>query len=205
METVWYYYGGYEPYGHIFEDADLGNATLYVPHPSLGAYNEADIWKDFGIITSNADASLRSLTVDNVTLSPLFNKDILNYSGTVSNAVSGISVTAVSRNPFAAVTVTGAGSLEVGDNSIAVTVVSENGNHRQDYAIAVHRKSADASLKSLLLNNGNISFDFSPAVFSYMLTVPNTVPVITLSAETNHSLATVTSGTGDCSLSFGNK
>ncbi|MDR0612101.1 MAG: leucine-rich repeat protein [Dysgonamonadaceae bacterium] len=90
-----------------FQDADTSNITAIVPPGSVSAYASAPVWKDFDIITSNADASLRSLTVNNLTLSPPFNKDILNYSDTVSNAVSGISVAAVSRNPFATVTGTG--------------------------------------------------------------------------------------------------
>lgn len=88
------------------------------------------------------DANLSSLSVTGYTISPTFSNNTIAYTLTVPNATSSITVNASKSNTYASVTGTGAKSLNVGSNTIKVTVTAEDGNTK-DYTITVKRKGID--------------------------------------------------------------
>ena len=137
------------------------------------------------------DATLKSLTAGGNTL-PLNNPA---RSITVSHAVTSVAVAAEATHSLASVSVSGANALNVGDNTVTVnvgdntvtvTVTAEDGN-TATHTIQVHRKSADATLKSLSAG-GTV---FSPDDPARSITVPNAVTSIVVTAETTHPLASV--------------
>ncbi|MDR0613044.1 MAG: cadherin-like beta sandwich domain-containing protein [Dysgonamonadaceae bacterium] len=141
------------------------------------------------------DAALQSLSISGQNLLPAFNPNTVNYTVTVPNQVTGITVNAAANHSLATVTGTGNQTLTVGDNPFPVKVTAEDSTVKT-YTVTVHRVSSDATLKTLTLNNGDIPFGFDPAILNHTVTVPYSVSGITIAATANHLLATVTGHTG---------
>jgi sugar lactone lactonase YvrE len=106
------------------------------------------------------NANLTSLTLSAGTLSPAFSTETYNYSVTVANAVSSISVTPTVEQFDAKVTVNGtpvtnstassAIELNVGNNNITVVVTAEDDSTTKTYTINVTRSANSApSLASI--------------------------------------------------------
>ena len=150
------------------------------------------------------DASLKSLAVTGGTLSPAFAANIFNYTVSVPNATASVTLAAGANYALASVTGAGLKTLDAADSAFPVTVRAEDGLTARTYTVTVHRKSIDATLKSITLNNGNIPLKFDPATLSYTVAVPNSISSLTVNAETNHFAATIISGTGVRPLSAGN-
>ncbi|MDR0613811.1 MAG: cadherin-like beta sandwich domain-containing protein [Dysgonamonadaceae bacterium] len=147
---------------------------------------------------NSADATLKSLSAGGTVFSP----DNPARSITVPNAVTSVVVTAETTHPLASVSVDGAKPLNVGANTVTVTVTAEDGNTKT-YTIQVHRKSNDATLKSFTLNNGDIPFGFNPAILNYTVPVSNSISSIRIAAAANHSLAALSGDTGNKTLNVG--
>ena len=88
------------------------------------------------------DANLSSLSVSNYTISPAFSNNTIAYTLTVPNATSSITVNASKSNTYASISGTGSKTLNVGSNTIKVTVTAEDGNTKA-YTITVKRKGVD--------------------------------------------------------------
>jgi len=98
----------------------------------------------FGIVergVASADAALKSLTVNNGTLSPKFSAGTLNYSVSVGSDVSSLTVKATANHPGAKISGTGKTSLKEGLNTIKVVVTAETGV-KKTYTIKVTRAAA---------------------------------------------------------------
>ena len=91
--------------------------------------------------TLSSDNTLKSLVLSNGTLSPAFSSKTKNYTATVDNSVTSLAITATPTNAAAKVTsVSGKDNLEVGENTITITVKAENGV-TTTYTIVVTRRS----------------------------------------------------------------
>ena len=190
-------------------DGDTGNKTLNAGDNrfAVTVTPEEGQAKTYTITVhrKSVDATLKSFTLNNGDIPFGFNPATLNYTVTVSNSVTGITVAAAANYHLATVTGdTGNKTLNVGDNLFTVTVTPEEGQPKI-YTIVVHRrKSADAILQSLTmsntLNGSNISMEYNPEKLTYTATVPVSVKNITLNARANHSAAFVTGHTGIQSL-----
>jgi hypothetical protein len=84
------------------------------------------------------DATLRTLSVDKGTLSPVFSASHFEYSVTVRNDVDSITVTATANSGKAIVNGADPKSLAEGSNSIPVVVNAESGDSKT-YTITVTR------------------------------------------------------------------
>ncbi|MFQ9933698.1 MAG: cadherin-like beta sandwich domain-containing protein [Lachnospiraceae bacterium] len=85
---------------------------------------------------------LSSLAVDGISLTPSFNMFTQNYDIIVENNVSSIKVSAAAVDGKAKVSGTGSHSLNVGNNTIKITVTAENGDKRE-YTLSVVRKAGE--------------------------------------------------------------
>lgn len=91
--------------------------------------------------TLSSDNTLKSLVLSSGTLSPAFSSKTKNYTATVDNSVTSLAITAAPTNAAAKVTsVSGNDNLEVGENTITITVKAENGV-TTTYTIVVTRRS----------------------------------------------------------------
>ncbi len=93
------------------------------------------------IANLSGDSSLSSLTISPGALSPAFSPSTTNYSVSVSNSVTSITVSAIPANSQARASVSGGSSLSVGRNTITVTVTAGNGT-TTNYYITVTRAAA---------------------------------------------------------------
>ena len=155
------------------------------------------------IVSDNADATLRSLSLSGVPLSPAFSPEVPSYSANVAYAVASTTVTAVPAQSGATAVVKldgatdadGTVDLAEGANAITVEVTAPNGTAMRTYTITVTRRmegqlSADATLRSLSLSGVAFSPTFSAGVTSYTASVADTVSSTTVTAATSHTGAT---------------
>lgn len=82
---------------------------------------------------------LTALTISSGTLTPSFDTDVTEYSASVANSVTSVTVTATPTDSGATVSVTGNDSLDVGENVISISVTN-TGSPDRDYSIAVKRE-----------------------------------------------------------------
>lgn len=87
----------------------------------------------------SADNSLQYIKLSHGTLSPEFKYNVVNYTVTVDHSVTSIVVDAKTSNAKAKIeSVTGYDNLQVGENTITIVVVAENGV-KATYRIVVTR------------------------------------------------------------------
>ena len=140
------------------------------------------------------DATLRSLGVTGYTLDPVYGANTALYNITVENNVTNVLVTSEKNHSSQTVTITGNTGLQVGDNEVLVKVKAEDGTEKT-YKIVVHRKSNDATLRSLNVLGYELNPAYSANTTQYNLTVNNNVEDIVVEYERNHpSQTTVLSG-----------
>ena len=89
--------------------------------------------------TLSPDNSLDSLSISGAELSPAFYYSTVNYTATVSYDVTDVTVTAKTSNRNAAIeSISGYENLSVGENTIKIVVVAENGN-KATYTVKLTR------------------------------------------------------------------
>ncbi len=86
--------------------------------------------------TGNNNNFLDDLTVEGLTLSPVFNRYTMEYAVSVAEGVTEVTVAATPNNPDATVTGTGAIALQTGENLLPVTVTATSGATRT-YTLSV--------------------------------------------------------------------
>ena len=95
--------------------------------------------------TLSADNSLEVLSLSAGTLSPDFTGKTVQYTATVPNDVTSVTVTATPANEFATVqSITGNDNLQVGTNTIKVVVKAQNGALAQ-YTITLTREDGQTA------------------------------------------------------------
>ncbi|MBR6504554.1 MAG: cadherin-like beta sandwich domain-containing protein [Clostridia bacterium] len=102
-----------------------------------------------------ANASLENLAIENVTLNPEFNSEIMNYTAEVEKEVENLNILAVPQRENAKVTVNGGQNLEFGENVINITVLAEDGLTEKIYTVVVNRKGEEAQEAVIDENNDN--------------------------------------------------
>jgi len=153
---------------------------------------------NIGVIST--DASLSSFILSSGTLSPVFCGCTSNYTASVANSVSSVTITPTVNQVNATVTVNGIPvtsgttsapiNLVAGANVINTVVTAQNGS-TNTYSVTITRAPAtDATLSSLVINGANLSPPFSSGVISYTDTV--NVASISLTPTVNQPNATVT-------------
>ena len=138
----------------------------------------------------SSDATLSDLRLSAGELSPDFDAATTSYTARVANAVSSVRVTAEANHADASVAYDPGRTvnLNVGPNTITVTVTAEDGTEG-DYTVRVTREapgaSSDATLSSLRLSAGELSPTFDPGMTTYMARVGNDVDEIKVTAVAN--------------------
>ncbi|MBI5034250.1 MAG: cadherin-like beta sandwich domain-containing protein [Chloroflexi bacterium] len=166
-------------------------------------------------------ADLVNLILSNGTLTPGFSIGTTNYTATVANNVTSISVTPVALDTNSTITVNGspvvsgnpssAIPLIVGDTIITTTVTAQDGVTTKSYIVTVTRSlSNNADLNNLVLSSGTLTPAFNSNTTSYTASVANSVTSITVTptlSDTNASVTVngspVTSGTPSGAILLG--
>lgn len=89
-----------------------------------------------------ANTNLETLAIENVLLYPYFDTTITKYNVSVDNSIEKLNILAVPENVNAKVSIEGNDVLNVGDNTIIVNVLAEDGVTFRKYEIIAHRRNA---------------------------------------------------------------
>lgn len=166
-------------------------------HTGLNTFNiealaEDGTKKTYVIVVNKAASSnnyLASLLVSEP-FTPAFDRETLTYNMTVANSVDHINVQAIAEDANATVSGNGDHALNVGNNSILVTVTAENNTFRA-YTINVTREASSNNYLSDLKIDGQTISGFSKEKLTYTLTVDNDVTELAILGVAEDSSATV--------------
>ncbi len=192
-------------FGFFYDDEDT--QTEYA---SGGKVYSIKIW-DGPISQEEAEGAmsnlpdLSNLEINQGTLSPEFSSGPKNYTATVGNDVTDITVTPTAAENTSTITVNGVAvnsgeasgniALNVGANTITIIVTAADGVTTKTYSIVVTREaspSSDSTLSNLTLNNGTLSPTFDSNTTDYTSSVSNAISEITVTPTSADGNATIT-------------
>ena len=113
----------YDDAGQVVELSHTGSSTV-----TASAGEE---------VSSNADLSAFEIVPG--TLSPAFSPEVTSYETTVDTSVDQLSINALPADGGANVILSGNEGLQIGDNTITVTVTAADGQTRKEYTLLVHK------------------------------------------------------------------
>ena len=176
-----------------------GNNTVTVTvTPENGASSARTI--TITVKKLDGDATLNSLSLSGVTLTPTFNSGTKSYTATVPYTTTSTTVSATTTKTTSSVTGgTGSKNLSVGENTITVTTKAEDENVTDSYTVVVTRTAAatDNTLSDLKVDGVTVP-GFDPDVTTYTLdAVASTKSSVNITATANNEFATIVSGTGN--------
>jgi hypothetical protein len=167
---------------------------------SIGAY-------EYQNIVLSTDATLQQLEVSEGTLTPDFAANILIYTVDVAYEVETIDVTGTATDANAVVTGNVIGkSLEVGENTVTITVTAEDNLNTNDYVVTINRVqplSTDATLQQLEVSSGTLTPDFAANILIYTVDVAYEVETIDVTGTATDANAVVTGNIIGKSLDVG--
>lgn len=143
-----------------------------------------------GAAASN-DATLKSLSVVDRTLTPTFSSDVTSYKAIIPSNIDSATIVAEVNEEHA--TVIGAGlqtNLAKGDNNKNVTITAEDGT-TNIYVVNLYRLNDDATLKSLVVNGYNLTPTFNKETLSYEVKIPGNINSVTMTGTPTDSKAQV--------------
>ena len=113
-----------------------------------------NVYADGKVVTDNLDTTntLDSITVSDCTLDPVFNSATTEYSCTVKNSVTSVTVNAQATSTKAKVRGLGTKDLVEGKNTLPIRVIAEDGSEKI-YNVNVTRKREATSLKNEIMKN----------------------------------------------------
>ena len=113
-----------------------------------------NVYADGKVVTDNLDTTntLDSITVSDCTLDPVFNSATTEYSCTVKNNVTSVTVNATATSSKSKVRGLGAKDLVEGKNTLPIRVIAEDGSEKI-YNVNVTRKAGATSLKNEIMKN----------------------------------------------------
>lgn len=122
--------------------------------------------------TKSSNNYLRTLQVNAEGLSPRFVKTTQNYAITVAENVTSINVTALPEDGKSKVYISGNTNLQMGNNTVTITVTAENGNKRY-YKITVTKVTdpakSNAFLDNLIIQGVELNPAFQSETLEYNL------------------------------------
>jgi hypothetical protein len=144
--------------------------------------------------------NLQSLTVSPGTLTPSFTASRLVYTMNVASAVDSVTVTAQPQDSGATVSIDGqpttSRSVSLGaagsSTEILIDAMAPNGNQKT-YAVTVNRAAlgGNNNLQNLTVSSGTLAPSFNANTTDYTVNVANTVDSVTVTAQPQDSVATV--------------
>ncbi len=157
-------------------------------------------------LAPSTDATLMGLKVGTLALTPLFSSTHINYTATANESTTALSVTPTATHRNATITVDGvtvrsgtaSASIQLSEvTTITVVVTAEDRITRKTYTVtitndALRIRSTNADLKSLTVNEGDMSPAFKSSISTYNLPVDSTVDyidIIPVPADTRAKVA----------------
>ena len=166
---------------------------------------DGETTKTYTVIATRAgsvDATLSSLSLSGVTLTPAFTSGTTAYTASVGHGVTEATVTASASDAYAGVEVTPEDAddrtlgdqvdLAVGETTISVEVTAQDGLTTRTYMVTVTRAgSADAILSALSLSGVTLTPAFASGTTAYTASVAHGVTETTVTASASDAYAGV--------------
>lgn len=133
---------------------------------------------------ANDDASLKSLDVKGLTLTPKFKSNIFHYEIDTTQDIEQITIDAKPTYEYAKIYGNGTYALATGKNNYYIKVVAENGSEVK-YELVVNKNYGSSYLKDLKVANYSLTPTFNKDTYIYKLTVKSNVDNIDINAVTN--------------------
>ena len=152
----------------------------------------------------STDATLSDLTINPGTLNPVFNPATLDYTVSVENGISTITITATANNAGATITINGqtATTLDVslveGENTITVIVTAEDNSTQLTYTITVNR---EAPVPQVTISAGTTPITEGTAATFTITANPAPTTAITVNVNITET-GNVYSGTPDSAITI---
>ena len=135
------YVESYSTYKSYFNSNLLNNSYTF----KIPVYS--DMGGSTSIATKSNNNNLSALSISSCTLNPSFNSGITTYNCNVENSVSSVTVSATKADSKASITGTGVVNLNVGTNTVKISVTAEDGSIKT-YSVTITRKEASSSSSS---------------------------------------------------------
>ena len=138
----------------VSDDTDFSDGSMNDKTFTL----TVNVYADGKVVTDNLDTTntLDSITVSDCTLDSVFNSATTEYSCTVKNNVTSVTVNAKASSTKAKVRGLGTKDLTVGKNTLPIRVIAEDGSEKI-YNINITRKAGVSSLKNEIMKNSVIT------------------------------------------------
>ncbi len=149
------------------------------------------------------DASLKSLNLEELDISAIFQSDKYVYDITLPYKYDSVNILAEANSSSAKISGAGKRYLNEGLNAYSIIVSAPNGNNTI-YKVNITREEAnsDTTLESLVVEGYLLTPQFSSNIKKYQLDVDKSVDEITIAAKPTYNFATVL-GTGKFTLASG--
>ena len=196
--------------GNKINMTSVGTDSSYMVNVTASGSNvfeDGNNWRMLVIkVYGDNNADLDGLTISPGTLSPAFSSSVITYAASVGNSVTEVTLTPTASHGSATITVNGttvtsgagytADNLNVGDNTLTVTVTAQDSVTTKTYTVTLTRAapppSDNADLDGLTISPGTLSPAFSSSVITYAASVGNSVTEVTLTPTASHGSATIT-------------
>ena len=134
----------------VSDDTDFSDGSMNDKTFTL----TVNVYADGKVVTDNLDTTntLDSITVSDCTLDPVFNSATTEYSCTVKNNISNVTVNATATSSKSKVRGLGTKELAVGKNTLPIRVIAEDGSEKI-YNVNITRKAGATSLKNEIMKN----------------------------------------------------
>lgn len=145
----------------------------------------------------STDNSLKTLTVNNATISPAFNAGTTSYTAEVPFEVSKLDIQAAANDSKASVSINSPNLTPNGTTNVTITVTAENGS-KKTYTISVKRAqdpnyvaSDNNALSGITVDGFLLSPVFSGENTQYVIWLPYETESVTVSGKAADSKARV--------------
>lgn len=138
------------------------------------------------------EARIKSLSFDYGTLSPNFDKNKNAYTMEVDNTVTKLTETVVMVDEKATYTISGNKNLKIGENTITITTLAQDGKTSLEYTIIVTKKASSNAYLSDIVTFPEKDFTFDKEKYNYVYHVESNVNTIQIIGVREDTTAKIT-------------
>ena len=144
-------------------------------------------------VVKSSNVNLSSLSIENFSFSPEFNKEIEKYFLSVNQDITSLEINTTTEDSKSKIEISGNESLEFGITPITIKVTAEDGTYKE-YIIEVNKQDTSLGLSSLSISAEGQDLSFSPKfdknTTSYTLNTEN-ASKLDIEALANYEDATI--------------
>ncbi len=166
------------------------------------------IYKITVIKESSTNVNLSSLSIEEGTLNPEFEKGRTSYNIDVDSDVERLTIHATPEESTSTIKITGNENLITGINIVNIIVTREDKTASKTYQIKVNKKaSSNNDLSNIIVKDNDKQYTLTPSFdkeqLSYNIDVPYNIDKVTIEAIKENSYSNVI-GDGEEYLNYGN-